>query len=173
MLVEAEAFYGVGCRALNPGRAVCGEEQTLTFENALVNELFNNPTLKNTVLKKYTLVAGVDSRTGRAVCEGEASIDWAAWKSLSGSNLHPTKHLQCLTIYMYIVYTSAQNLKDYLHQVRMVQSTMLNSTAVKVWMGSSATTRVAESEWGGRGSSWPVCLELWLLTQNWPPPHTT
>ena len=46
MLVEAEAFYGVGCRALNPGRAVCGEEQLLTFENAL----FNNPTLKNTVL---------------------------------------------------------------------------------------------------------------------------
>ena len=73
MLVEAEAFYGVGCRALNPGagRAVCGEEQVLTFENAL----FNNPTLKNTVLKKYTFVAGVDSRTGRAVCGGEASID--------------------------------------------------------------------------------------------------
>ena len=171
MLVEAEAFYGVGCRALNSGagRSVCGEKQTLTFENAL----FNNPTLKNTVLKKYTFVARVHSRTGRAVCEGEASIDWAAWKSLSGSNLHPTKHLQCLTIYMYIVYTSAQKLKDYLHQVRMVQSTMLKSTAVKVWMGSSATTRVAESEWGGRGSSWPVCLELWLLTQNWPPPHTT
>ena len=50
MLVEAEAFYGVGCRALNPGRAVCGEEQLLTFENALLNTLFNNPTLKNTVL---------------------------------------------------------------------------------------------------------------------------
>ena len=43
MLVEAEAFYGVGCRALNPGRAVCGEEQLLTFENALLNTLFNNP----------------------------------------------------------------------------------------------------------------------------------
>ena len=77
MLVEAEAFYGVGCRALNPGagRAVCGEEQLLTFENALLNTLLNNPTLKNTVLKKYTFVARVDSRTGRAVCGGEASID--------------------------------------------------------------------------------------------------
>ena len=71
MLVEAEAFYGGGCRALNPGRAVCGEEQVLTFENALLN----NPTLKNTVLKKYTFVARVDSRTVRAVCGGEASID--------------------------------------------------------------------------------------------------
>ena len=73
MLVEAEAFYGVGRRALNPGagRAVCGEEQVLTFENALLN----NPTLKNTVLKKYTFVARVDSRLGRAVCEGEASTD--------------------------------------------------------------------------------------------------
>ena len=75
MLVEAEAFYGVGCRALNPGRAVCGEEQVLTFENALLKTLFNNPTLKNTVLKKYTFVARVNSRTGRAVCEGEAGID--------------------------------------------------------------------------------------------------